>query len=144
MKGLAEVQKLLCREPWLPTPLLYAPVISDRLGVNLWLKREDCTRAGSFKIRGGVATMAQRGRRIPDAGVYVAAARNCGFALRLDLHRSRSRTYGQAERGTCRGDLNRRAPGFDPPLRGTRIRGRTVNARYMLQAKCSHHTQEDR
>ena len=53
MKGLELALSVLREEAWLPTPLLPTATIGCRLGVELWLKREDCTPVGSFKIRGG-------------------------------------------------------------------------------------------
>jgi threonine dehydratase len=51
------------------------------LGAELWLKREDCTPIGSFKLRGALVTVADRAEGLPDAGVYVATAGNYGLAI---------------------------------------------------------------
>ena len=51
--------EVLSSERWTPTPLLPATVIGNRLGCDLWLKREDCTPIGSFKLRGALVAMAQ-------------------------------------------------------------------------------------
>ena len=83
MNGLDLALKTLRDEAWLPTPLLYAQTISNRLGMELWLKREDCTPVGSFKIRGGLVAMARLGGKVSDAGVYVASAGNYGLAIAL-------------------------------------------------------------
>jgi threonine dehydratase len=71
------------REAWAPTPLLPAGVIGHRLEMDLWLKREDCTPIGSFKLRGALVAMARHGAGLPDRGLYVASAGNYGLAMAL-------------------------------------------------------------
>ena len=83
MKGLGLAQEVLERERWTPTPLLRAHVIGERLGAELWLKREDCTPAGSFKLRGALVAMARLADGLPDAGVYVASSGNFGLAIAM-------------------------------------------------------------
>lgn len=68
-------------EVWLPTPLLPATSIGDRLGINLWLKREDCTPVGSFKLRGALVAMSSMKDQVQDSGVIVASAGNYGLAI---------------------------------------------------------------
>lgn len=79
--GLDSAQKLLKQEAWTPTPLLPAPTIGDRLGADLWVKREDCTPIGSFKLRGALVTMEGRAKSLSGSGVYVATAGNYGLAI---------------------------------------------------------------
>ena len=74
---------VLSREAWAPTPLLPASVIGSRLGLDLWLKREDCTPIGSFKLRGALVAMAMHGAGLPDRGLCVASAGNYGLAMAL-------------------------------------------------------------
>lgn len=81
MDALATAQAVLERESWLPTPLLRADTLTSLLGAELWLKREDCTPIGSFKLRGALVTMAQRAAELGRGGVYVASAGNYGFAI---------------------------------------------------------------
>ncbi len=81
MKRLELALSVLREEAWLPTPLLPAATIGDRLGVELWLKREDCTPVGSFKIRGALVAMSSLGHQITETGVYVASAGNYGLAI---------------------------------------------------------------
>lgn len=81
MEGLTYARRVLSREAWVPTPLLPAATLSHRVGAEIWLKREDCTPVGSFKLRGALVTMARLSRRIPKAGVYVASAGNYGLAI---------------------------------------------------------------
>lgn len=72
---------ILATEPWLPTPLLPSAGVGQRLGIDLWLKREDCTPIGSFKIRGGLVSMGMAGSEGVRGGVYGASAGNYGLAL---------------------------------------------------------------
>ena len=74
-------KNLLKDEPWAPTPLLQAQAIGGALGIELWLKREDCTPVGSFKLRGALVAMERQGPGVPAAGVYVASAGNYGLAI---------------------------------------------------------------
>ena len=72
---------LIEAEPWTPTPLLQAHAIGRRLGAEIWLKREDCTPIGSFKLRGAITTAGALASEVPKAGVYVASAGNYGLAI---------------------------------------------------------------
>lgn len=76
-------------ETWLPTPLLQAHTAGARLGVELWLKREDCTPVGSFKLRGALVTMAGRAHEVSDPGVWAASAGNYGLAIAMAGRRHR-------------------------------------------------------
>ena len=81
MNRLAFALEVLEQEPWLPTPLLQAQVMGNRLGVEIWLKREDCTPVGSFKLRGALVAAASRADQITDTGVYCSTAGNYGLAI---------------------------------------------------------------
>lgn len=83
MANLEQAQELIANESWTPTPLLKAHAISARLGIDLWLKREDCTPVGSFKIRGGLVCMDTLRGDLSGEGVYVASAGNYGLAIAL-------------------------------------------------------------
>lgn len=74
-----------------PTPQIRWPLLEQALGAELWLKHENHTPVGAFKIRGGlvyferlVAQLAVRGERL--AGVVSATRGNhgqsVGFAAR--------------------------------------------------------------
>ena len=81
LEQLQAAQSVLAQESWLPTPLLPASSIGARLGIDLWLKREDCTPIGSFKLRGALVTVAQRTEELKGRSVYVASAGNYGLAI---------------------------------------------------------------
>jgi threonine dehydratase len=81
MTALSFAESVLENEPWVPTPLLPAQSIGHKLDVDLWLKREDCTPVGSFKLRGALVAMARSGDELTDRGIYVASAGNYGLAI---------------------------------------------------------------
>lgn len=58
------------------TPLQYAPKLSDELGRNVWLKREDLQDVFSFKIRGAANRMAALKDDEKARGVCAASAGN--------------------------------------------------------------------
>lgn len=107
MEGLRFAREVLARETWLPTPLLEAQATGRRLGLELWLKREDCTPIGSFKLRGAMVTVARYADRVPDAGVYVASAGNYGLAIALAARRRNIRVTVVAPRGATPSKLER-------------------------------------
>jgi threonine dehydratase len=70
-----------------PTPQICWPLLSERAGAEVWVKHENHTPIGAFKIRGGLTYMAELTRREPDiAGVITATRGNhgqsVGFAAR--------------------------------------------------------------
>jgi threonine dehydratase len=81
MELMGRALDVLKGEPWLPTPLLQSSVAGPRLGIDLWLKREDVTPVGSFKLRGGLVAMALRTGDDLSNGVYGASAGNYGLAI---------------------------------------------------------------
>lgn len=73
-----------------PTPLERASSLSERLGVNAWLKREDQTPVFSFKLRGAYNRIALMNGEERQRGVVAASAGNhaqgVAFACqRLDI-----------------------------------------------------------
>ena len=62
------------------TPSLRPPALDERLGARIALKAENLQRAGSFKIRGATAKLAQLGDEA-ERGVVAASAGNHGRAL---------------------------------------------------------------
>ncbi|XP_072972112.1 threonine dehydratase 1 biosynthetic, chloroplastic [Typha angustifolia] len=58
------------------SPLQIAPKLSERLGVNFWLKREDLQPVFSFKLRGAYNMMAKLSREQLDRGVICSSAGN--------------------------------------------------------------------
>ncbi|CAN4118845.1 unnamed protein product [Withania somnifera] len=58
------------------TPLQFAHKISDKLGVNVWLKREDLHPVFSFKVRGSYHMMAKLSKEQLEKGVICSSAGN--------------------------------------------------------------------
>jgi threonine dehydratase len=58
------------------TPCLESYALSERCGVDLWLKQETLQRTGSFKARGAVNTLRCLGEQERERGVVAASAGN--------------------------------------------------------------------
>lgn len=71
------------------TPTLRWPLLDARLGARAWVKHENHTRVGAFKLRGGLVYIDALRRREPEVRGVVAATRgNHGqsIALAAGLH----------------------------------------------------------
>lgn len=66
----AEVHKVLP-----PTPQITWPLLNERLGTEVWVKHENHTCVGAFKIRGGLSYFAELRRSHPEVKHVVAATR---------------------------------------------------------------------
>ena len=106
-KAMQFAQSVLSKEFWTPTPLLKAETISDRLGIDLWLKREDCTPIGSFKLRGALVTVEARIHELTDRGVYVASAGNYGIAIAYACYQQGVPATVVVPRGATESKVNR-------------------------------------
>src|SRR3546814_15135456 len=70
-----------------PTPQICWPLLSERAGAEVWVKHENHTPIGAFKLRGGLTYMAELQRREPNIAVRIHATRanhgqRVGFAAR--------------------------------------------------------------
>src|SRR5678815_123543 len=68
-----------------PTPQQVWPLLSRRLGATLWVKHENHTPVGAFKVRGGLTYFDALRRREPGCRGVVSATRgnhgqSVGFA----------------------------------------------------------------
>lgn len=84
-----EAAQALIRPHIHETPTYRWPLLEAGLGCKLWLKHENHTPVGAFKIRGGLVYMDELKRRQPEArGVIAATTGNHGqsiaFAARLN------------------------------------------------------------
>lgn len=70
-----------------PTPLREYQPLSDRAGVELWIKHENHLPTGAFKVRGGINFMSRFAREHPNTAVLTASSGNHGqsvaYAARL-------------------------------------------------------------
>ncbi len=65
-----------------PTPQHRWPLLCRRTGCEVWVKHENHTQIGAFKIRGGITYLSELRRRQPDApGVITATRGNHGQSI---------------------------------------------------------------
>jgi threonine dehydratase len=78
-----------------PTPLQLNPRLSERIGGQVWLKREDLQPVRSYKIRGAYNLIAQLDDEAREAGVVCASAGNHaqGLAYACGVLKVRGRVY---------------------------------------------------
>jgi threonine dehydratase len=72
------------------TPQYTWPLLAKRLGTQVWLKHENHTPTGAFKVRGGLVYLEGLARRQPDCSGIVSATRgNHGQSLAFAARRYR-------------------------------------------------------
>ena len=65
-----------------PTPQYAWPLLGERLGTELWVKHENHTPTGAFKVRGGLVYLDELARREPDCpGIVTATRGNHGQSI---------------------------------------------------------------
>ncbi|KDP29223.1 hypothetical protein JCGZ_16612 [Jatropha curcas] len=69
------------------SPLQFAPKLSERLGVKVWLKREDLQPVFSFKLRGAYNMMAKIPKEQLERGVICSSAGNHAQGVALAAKR---------------------------------------------------------
>ena len=70
-----------------PTPQQRWPLLDQRLGAQVWVKHENHTAVGAFKLRGGLVYLDALRRREPGCSGVISATRgnhghSIGFAAR--------------------------------------------------------------
>lgn len=88
LEQIREAQKVLYRY-MPPTPQYSWPLINRRLGAEVWVKHENHTPVGAFKIRGAMLYMEWLKRTQPDLRGVIAATRGNhgqGVAMAARLH----------------------------------------------------------
>jgi len=73
--GDIEAATHLVHTVMLPTPAHCWPLLSERAGAEVWVKHENHTPLGAFKIRGGLVYMTDLKRREPKLKGVIAATR---------------------------------------------------------------------
>jgi threonine dehydratase len=58
------------------TPFAYAPILSDKVGAKIYLKKENLQLTGAFKLRGAYNMIASLSKEQLDCGVIAASAGN--------------------------------------------------------------------
>jgi threonine dehydratase len=71
-----------------PTPQIAWPLLAERAGAEIWVKHENHTPIGAFKIRGGLVYLADLKKARPEvAGVITATRGNHGQSVALAARR---------------------------------------------------------
>jgi threonine dehydratase len=86
--GDIEAATYLVHTVMLPTPAHCWPLLSERVGAEVWVKHENHTLLGAFKVRGGLVYMTDLKRREPKlAGVIAATRGNHGQSVAFACRR---------------------------------------------------------
>ncbi len=84
-----EAAKALIRPHIRETPMYRWPLLEAGLGCELWLKHENHTPVGAFKIRGGLVYMDELKRQQPEVrGVIAASTGNHGQSIAFAARRN--------------------------------------------------------
>src|SRR5271156_6863056 len=84
LPGLSEIESAarLIHQSMPPTPQYSWPLINARAGAEVWVKHENHTPVGAFKIRGGLVYMDWLRRTRPEVTTVLSATRgNHGQSL---------------------------------------------------------------
>jgi threonine dehydratase len=71
-----------------PTPARTWPLLSERVGCEIWVKHENDAPTGAFKVRGGIVYMQRLVERIRPAGVVAATRGNHGQSIAFAARRA--------------------------------------------------------
>lgn len=85
-----------------PTPQICWPLLCARTGAEVWVKHENHTPVGAFKIRGGVVYMEELARREHIRGVISATRGNHGQSVALAAARAGLRAVIVVPHGNSR------------------------------------------
>jgi threonine dehydratase len=89
--SLAELESAAARVHGVlpPTPQYHWPLLSRRAGAEVWVKHENHTPAGAFKVRGGIVLFDElKAARSAPAGVITATRGNHGQSVAFSAARS--------------------------------------------------------
>jgi threonine dehydratase len=90
LDGLADATRIV-RDHLPPTPQYAWPQLGDAVGAEVWVKHENHTRTGAFKIRGGLVLQESLRRQGNDSPIVTATIGNHGQSIALS-----SRLAGRA------------------------------------------------
>ena len=91
MLSLSEIEKAaaIVHGAMLPTPQHVWPLLAARTGCEIWVKHENHTPIGAFKVRGGLVYLERLKQRAPDTkGVISATRGNHGQSIALAARRT--------------------------------------------------------
>lgn len=102
--GLAELESAaaLVHAVMPPTPQYNWPLLSERAGFEVWVKHENHTPIGAFKVRGGVVLLDALRKRANFRGVISATRGNHGQSLAFACARAGVRCVILVPRGNSR------------------------------------------
>ena len=73
-----------------PTPQYSWPLVNERVGTEVWIKHENHTPVGAFKVRGGIVYFSDVARSHPDVARVITATRgNHGQSVATGAARAR-------------------------------------------------------
>jgi len=87
-KSMLEDAASLVHKSILPTPQFCWPLLAEQLGCEAWVKHENHTCVGAFKVRGGVVYFDDLTRHKQRAGVISATRGNHGQSIGLAAKRN--------------------------------------------------------
>lgn len=105
LPSLAELESAasLIAMAFAPTPQIRWPLLEARLGTRCWVKHENHTPVGAFKVRGGLVYFDWLRRAHPEvAGVVTATRGNHGQSIGYAANRTGMRACVIAPRGNSR------------------------------------------
>lgn len=123
-----------------PTPQICWPQLCARLGTEVWVKHENHTQLGAFKIRGGIVYFEELRRREPDLrGVVVATRGNHGQSIAYAARRHGFRALIVVPHGnSLEKNAAMRALGADIVEHGTDFVDAFQHAQSLAVAKALH------
>lgn len=123
-----------------PTPQICWPQLCERLGTEVWVKHENHTQLGAFKIRGGIVYFEELRRREPDLrGVVVATRGNHGQSIAYAARRHGFRALIVVPHGnSLEKNAAMRALGADIVEHGTDFVDAFQHAQSLAVAKALH------
>jgi threonine dehydratase len=71
----------------LPTPALQHPLLSQKLGADVWVKHEHHLPTGAFKVRGGINLLAELAASGKPPPLFTASTGNHGQSIAYACHR---------------------------------------------------------
>ena len=99
-----------------PTPQRVWPLLSERLGTELWVKHENHNPTGAFKVRGGLVYLRElAAQRSPPPGVIAATRGNHGQSVAFAAGRHGMRATIVIPRGNS-ADKNRAMAAYGAEL----------------------------
>lgn len=99
-----------------PTPFYAWPKLKRRSGVSVWVKHENHTPTGAFKVRGGIVFMERLRRERPEVpGIITATRGNHGQSLALSAARAGLKAVIYVPKGNSP-DQNTAIAGFGAKL----------------------------